>query len=439
MREECVTIVEKLKKLGADNAIATGYNYSQRQIKFANSKTVRKSVEQRSEIHLFVSVGKKIAETRIDADIDQPNINAVLEKFVSLAKKLPDNSDFEEVASGKFTYPVINSFDKKIPTADEQSVDLVSQVLDSCNGVKAGGMFETNESEVYLVSSNGPQATHKSTSVYFSIRCLAEQNASGHKVSAGAFLSDVNYTELAHQAKELAFKAKNPIKGQQGTYNVVFDAFPYAALLDPFTNSTSVFSVESGLSALGGKIGKQIASESVTIYDDPTLANAFHSTPFDEEGRPTKRTSIVQNGELKTYLHNSSTAKHQNVAPTGHAGITAPHPFNPVVESGKSTIDELIQETKNGIYITNIWYTRFQNYSTSDFSTIPRDAILLIENGELTKPIREIRLSDNLLGILQRTKLLSSNQRQIYGWEVETPIFSCDALVENVKITTPQS
>lgn len=449
MKEFCVEVVDKLRRLGADVAITNASKSTHKQVKFANNKIVRSSVEQSEHYQIFIAVGKKTAETVIEKNA--VNLKEKLATFVALAKKLPDNKEFLEVTKGKFQYPKINAFDERTANANEEMVEIVQQALDKPGGgcdanafasgsgasCRAGGVLETNFSDEYLLSSAGPESSFKSTNAYFSMRCIAEQNASGHKVGCNSSLSKVNAVQLSQEASNLALKAKNPVVGQQGTFNVVFDALPFAALLDPFVHSTSIFSVESGLSALTGKIGSKVASDCISIYDDPLNSSAFHATPFDEEGQPTKRTTIVENGVLKTYLHNSSTAKRYGVGTTGHAGIVSPHPWNPIVKNGNSSLDELVREAKNGIYITNIWYTRFQNYSTSDFSTIPRDAIFLIENGEITRPIRGIRISDNLLQILSNVKLLSKHQRQIYGWEVGTPIFCSDCLVENVNVTTP--
>ncbi len=434
LRETCVDIVEKLQKLSCDNAIATAFFTTKKQVKFANSKIVRSSVEESETIHVFASIENKVAETTID--VKEENLQKVLFDFVELTKKLPPNSDFAGIASEKYTYEKLNSFDKKISLINEGCIDVVEQALETCSGVKASGIFETNEHEVFLHSSAGPHCSEKGTNVYFSIKCNADKNASGHKVAADNFLKNISVAELAREAKELALKARNPTKGQEGTYNVVFDALPFAALLNPFAHSTSAFAVETGLSVLKDKLGEKIASNCFTFYDDPLKKGAFNGASFDAEGQATKKTTLVENGVLKNYLHNTSTAKKYNAKPTGHSGIISPHPWNPSVKKGKASLDELIKEAKNGIYISNIWYTRFQNYSTGDFSTIPRDAIFAIENGELTKPINGIRISENLLNVLKNILLLSSNQRQIYGWEVETPIFSCDALIENVKITT---
>jgi PmbA protein len=90
---------------------------------------------------------------------------------------------------------------------------------------------------------------------------------------------------------------------------------------------------------------------------------------------------------------------------------------------------------KSGLYITNTWYTRYQNYATGDFSTIPRDGIFRVENGEVTSPVREIRISDNMLGILSRVSGVGSDTQQIHWWETERPTFTPNVLVSDVTIT----
>lgn len=98
-----------------------------------------------------------------------------------------------------------------------------------------------------------------------------------------------------------------------------------------------------------------------------------------------------------------------------------PHAWNIVLEPGDYSKEELFSEVKKGIYITNVWYTRFQNYVAGDFSTIPRDGIFLVENGEL-KPIRNIRVSDNLQRILESVIALGKELHHIHWWEVNTPV-----------------
>lgn len=117
--------------------------------------------------------------------------------------------------------------------------------------------------------------------------------------------------------------------------------------------------------------------------------------------------------------------------------MIAPEPTNIILKPGKFSKESLFKYVKNGLYITNIWYTRFQNYLTGDFSTIPRDGIFLIKNGEIVKSLKGIRISDNLQRILLNIIRISNKPEWIQGWENETPAFIPYVLVKDVNVTLP--
>jgi PmbA protein len=109
------------------------------------------------------------------------------------------------------------------------------------------------------------------------------------------------------------------------------------------------------------------------------------------------------------------------------------------MDPGDMTKDEMFKDLKRGLYLTNTWYTRFQNYATGDFSTIPRDGIFLIENGEVKESWKEIRLSDNVLKLLANFAGISKERQQVHWWlEAEPPSMSPYVLAKNVQITRPE-
>ncbi len=120
---------------------------------------------------------------------------------------------------------------------------------------------------------------------------------------------------------------------------------------------------------------------------------------------------------------------------TGNAGLVNPQPRNVVMGAGDMSQEEMIRECKNGLYITDVWYTRFQNYQTGDFSTIPRDAILVIKNGEIVGSIKNIRVSDNIQKMFENVVALGKEQQWIHWWEVTIPTYLPHVLVNNVNIT----
>ena len=106
------------------------------------------------------------------------------------------------------------------------------------------------------------------------------------------------------------------------------------------------------------------------------------------------------------------------------------------MDLGDVSRDDLFKEVKRGLYLTNTWYTRFQNPAKGDFSTVPRDGIFLIEDGEVKQSLRDLRISDNALSILNNIVAISKERQHVHWWgEAETPSLSPYVLVKDVHMT----
>src|SRR5438093_1188160 len=195
------------------------------------------------------------------------------------------------------------------------------------------------------------------------------------------------------------------------------------------------WTVMAGLSPFGKKIGKRVASPQLTLYDDGS-AESITRKRFDAEGVPTRRNVLVNKGVLKTYLHNTSTAKKFRTKTTGNAGLVSPDPHAIFVKPGDRTRDEIFSEVKDGLWLTNTWYTRYQSYVTGDLSTIPRDGIFHIRKGDVVEAWKDIRLTDNLLHLLKNIEALGDEPEQMMWWgEVSIPNSVPYARIKNVGIT----
>jgi PmbA protein len=157
-------------------------------------------------------------------------------------------------------------------------------------------------------------------------------------------------------------------------------------------------SVYRGASFLAGKLGEKIAGPNVTIVDDGTIPGGFGTSPFDSEGIPTRRTVVIQDGVLKSYLLNTYTAKKLGLETTanasrGLAGTPGIGPGNYFLEPGPKTPKEIIADIKDGLYITE-FLGHGANLVTGDYS---RGASgMWIVNGELAYPVEEITVAGNL-------------------------------------------
>jgi PmbA protein len=155
-------------------------------------------------------------------------------------------------------------------------------------------------------------------------------------------------------------------------------------------------------SFLNGKLGEKIASLSTNLVDDGTMPRLFGSQPFDDEGVATRRTVVIRNGVLETYLLNTYSARKLGMRTTGNAsrGITGNAGVghgNFYLEAGQRSPGELIRSLSNGFYVTELIGSGV-NISTGDYS---RGATgLWIENGQLTYPVSEVTIAGTLQEML---------------------------------------
>jgi PmbA protein len=179
---------------------------------------------------------------------------------------------------------------------------------------------------------------------------------------------------------------------------VVFDPLVAASILEHIFEGVNGDSVYRGASFLAGKLGQKIAGDNVTVIDDGTMPGGFGTAPFDGEGVPTRRTVVIENGVLKSYLLNTYTAKKLGLQTTGNAsrglaGTPGIGPGNYFVQPGSKMPKEILGGIQDGLYVTE-FLGHGVNLVTGDYS---RGASgLWISGGELAYPVEEITVGGNL-------------------------------------------
>ena len=179
---------------------------------------------------------------------------------------------------------------------------------------------------------------------------------------------------------------------------VVFDPMVANSILGHIFEGVNGDSVYRGASFLAGKLGQKIAADQVTVIDDGTMRGGFGTSPFDGEGIPTRRTVVIENGVLTSYLLNTYTAKKLGLQTTanasrGLAGTPGIGPGNYFLQPGTKTPKEIIAAIPEGLYVTE-FLGHGANLVTGDYS---RGASgLWISGGELAFPVEEITVAGNL-------------------------------------------
>jgi PmbA protein len=183
---------------------------------------------------------------------------------------------------------------------------------------------------------------------------------------------------------------------------LVFDPDMAREILDAIADAVSGTAVYRQSSFLAGKLGEKIAGYNLTVIDDGTIPGGFGSSPFDDEGVPTRRKVVIEKGVLKSYLLNTYTAKKLGLQTTanaarsltGNPGIGSGNFF---LQPGTRTPQQIIAGVKRGLYVTQLMGFGV-NLVTGDLSQ--GAAGLWIENGELAYPVEEITIAGNLADML---------------------------------------
>lgn len=224
---------------------------------------------------------------------------------------------------------------------------------------------------------------------------------------------EIDLKSLAAEVVENAILKANAGLVESGKYSVVISAKQMRTILSAYASAFSSKMAQMGMSLLAGKEGEKIASDIVTITDDPMREGVSIQTNFDAEGVAAYRKAIVERGVLKTLLHNRETAKIQGVESTGnaskgsYASPVAVSPYSFCIEAGENTEEELFEMVGNGLYITELKGLHAgANPVTGDFSI--ESAGFKIVDGKLGEAVKSFTIAGNFFELIKSIEALSN-------------------------------
>src|SRR3954466_4590059 len=217
--------------------------------------------------------------------------------------------------------------------------------------------------------------------------------------------------QVGKTAAKRALRRLNPVKVETQRAPILFDQNAARSLLDNIFEAVHGTSIYRDESFLAGKLGEKVASELLTVVDDGTLPGLFGTSPFDDEGVPSRRTVVIDKGVLKNYLLNTYTARKLGMKTTANAsrGLTGNAHVghgNFYLENGDTAFTDIIKSVKNGFYVTELMGDGV-NIVTGDYSC--GAAGLWIENGELTYAVSEVTIASTLQEMLMGIDAIGSD------------------------------
>ncbi len=226
------------------------------------------------------------------------------------------------------------------------------------------------------------------------------------KVAGWEFIKATNWEEFTRENSELVVKAAKAPVVKPGRYTAVLDNQMVGLMLhEAFGHATEADIVEAGGSVLEGKIGKRIASEYVTVVDDGRIEGGYY-LPYDDEGTPKQKTITVDKGVLNSYLHSLATAKKLGGEPTGNARVMdyshviLVRQTNTYMEKGDWDPEEMIRDTREGIYVRGKGAMGGQVDTSMGTFTFTAGPSYMIRNGEIAELVRGVMLSGYILETL---------------------------------------
>ena len=443
LRELPNQIVERGLKTGATDVVGQIEIEKRRMVRFSNNSiTVTKTWDVVSP-SIYLGFGTRSIASRL-GDTSISTLGKTIAQMLPAVKALPDTVE-SHIPKGPFSYKHISGlYDPKIPSLDAELIDNVESAINASQkeGAKrVSGVLSSYHTQKILKTSAGADASTEQTLIEISLRSFIEDDASGQGTSVATTLNEFDPAGAGQESGSMAKQSLHPKQGKEGKYNVVFGPSIFANLINTTGFSASAYGIDAGFSYFPDKLGKKVGSEQLTLTDDRLRPHAPGSVPFDDEGHPAQTNQLIDKGVFKTVNHDSRTAAKFKTRSTGNAvyasdiGQIIPISTCLVLEPGEMSRDEILEEAGDGLYISNNWYTRFQNYRQGDFSTIPRDAMFQIENGRLGPPVKGLRVSDNMIRILSSIRDVSKERKWIRWWEVDIPTYLGHFLVDQVGIT----
>jgi predicted Zn-dependent protease len=180
----------------------------------------------------------------------------------------------------------------------------------------------------------------------------------------------------------------------------------------------SARAMQEGRSWMNDRIGQPIMSPSVTILDDGHDELGL-PLPFDFEGVPKQKVVLVENGVPRGPVYDLTTAHKEGKRTTGHAipppNTLGPMAVNLVMWPGAATVQDMIQTTERGLYITRFWYTRVVHPRDVVVTGMTRDGTFLIERGELTRPVKNLRFTQGYVPALANVEMIGRQAPLLSG------------------------
>ena len=405
-------LVNAALKTGADAADAVAVRSMSLSVEVRDGAVEESERAEGDDLGLRVLVGHRQAVVSTN-DLAGDASVALAERAVAMARAAPEDK-FAGLADGALLahdFPDLDLLDPDLPSVAELEAmaKTAEQGALTVKGVaKSGGASASaGIGGMVLVTSHGFRGAYLGSRHGISMTAIAGEGTGmerDYDYSSSLHAADLDSPEkIGRTAGERAVERLNPRKVSTRKVPVVFDPRISGSLVSHLASAANGASVARKTSFLRDKMGAKLFDDGIRIVDDPLRKRGLRSHPFDGEGVAHRRLALIDDGVLRSWLLDCSTARELGLTTTGHASrgvssVPSPSPSNLHMEPGRQSPEDLIADIDDGFYVTDL-IGMGVNMVTGDYS---RGASgFWIENGKRTYPVSEVTIAGHLFDIFR--------------------------------------
>jgi PmbA protein len=382
--------------------------------RFANNTIHQNVAEEGLSVSVRAVLGQRTARASTNK-IDEASIRQVCEAAMGLARLQPPDPELLRMPGAQTFRSVDRFYGATAELTPQARAETVRKVIERAeeDGLTAAGVFSSGATATGLFNSRGLSAFHEETVSEFSVTMLGK-TSSGWAKNTSPNVETLEPEVLADRAARKAVESAEPQEIAPGKYPVILEPAAVLDLLGFLFFDFGGLAIHEQRSCLTGRLGQKLFGDNINVRDDvyhPLQAGA----PFDGEGMPRQRVTLVEKGVAKNVVYARQTAQKMGSEPTGH-GFPLPNeygeaPMNIVMEGGKASIEEMVSTTDRGLLVTRLWYIREVDPFQKILTGMTRDGTFWIEDGQVRHGVTNFRFNQSVIEMLSNVEMMGPAQR----------------------------
>jgi predicted Zn-dependent protease len=390
--------------------------------RFADASITTSGAIADTSVTVTVTMGRRRASASTNV-LDDDALKRIAELAARLSRLSPEDPELMPEL-GPQTYGTVNAFDER--TADllsearaaavQRAVDAAAAAGKEAGPIFVAGFLEANARAAAVATNNGLFAYHRTTDADLSITARTPDGTGSGWARAGSRQWDaIDPASIGRIAAQKAVASRNPQSIEPGMYAAVLEPQAVNDLVPLLGGALNARNADEGRSAFskpggGNRIGDKIADERVTLYSDPADP-ALRGAPFDNEGLPVRRIVWIEKGILKSLSYSRYWAQKHGTRPTGTQALLG----GLMLAGGTRSTEDLIASCERGVLVTHFFYIRSLDPRTVLQTGLTRDGAFLIENGRITRALKNFRWNESPLLMLNRLNDIGRPEPTVAG------------------------